>query len=325
MAEPQISVIIPVYNAEKYLQTTLQSLQKQTFKDFEAICIDDGSSDASPQILADFAANDARFKIHRQANAGGSAARNKGLELAAGKYIAFLDNDDILHPQYLEILHQNIIASDADLSCCSYLRFAGEGVYEFADTVLTPTIDFISEQPFIDKFVRKKKIEMLMWTKLYRRELFANTRFALDLPAINDILLNAEILLKSRKAAVCRTPLIAYRIIETSQTLKDLSFKRIAEFKNLCLDLNKLIAAYPEQRKILQKIAARYAYGMHIKEYLSRYNPARDGERYDVLRQNLAELLQSGCLLPGMLNLRQRLTLWAFCRQHYSLLNLLKK
>jgi hypothetical protein len=236
-----------------------------------------------------------------------------------------LDNDDILHPQYLEILHQNIIASDADLSCCSYLRFAGEGVYEFADTVLTPTIDFISEQPFIDKFVRKKKIEMLMWTKLYRRELFANTRFALDLPAINDILLNIEILLKSKKVVVCRAPLIAYRIIETSQTLKDLSFKRIEEFKNLCIDINKLIAAYPKQRKILQKIAARYAYGMHIKEYLARYNPAQDGERYEMLRQNLTELRQSGCLVPSMLNLRQRITLWAFCRGRYTLLNLLKR
>ena len=325
MAEILISVIIPVYNAEKYLQTTLQSLREQTFKDFEAICVDDGSSDDSPQILARFAAVDNRFKIHRQPNAGGSAARNKGLDLARGKYIAFLDNDDILHPQYLEILYQNIVAEDADISCCSYLRFEGDGNYKFADTPLTPQVDFISDKPFIDKFLYKKKIEMLMWTKLYRRELFDDIRFALDLPAINDILLNIEILLISKKAAVCRTPLIAYRIIETSQTLKDLSFKRIDEFKNLCIDINKLIAAYPKQRKILQKIAARYAYGMHIKEYLQRYNPAQDGERYEMLRQNLTELRQSDCLVPSMLNLRQRITLWAFCRRHYVLLNLLKK
>lgn len=324
MSEPLISIIIPVYNSAKYLQMTLQAVQAQTFKDFEVVCVDDGSSDDSPQILERFAAADNRFKIHRQANAGGSAARNKGLELARGKYIAFLDNDDIYHPQYLEILYHNIVAEDADVSCCSYLRFDGHGNYEFADTSLTPQIDFVSEQPFSDKFVHKKKIEMLMWTKLYRRELFDDIRFALDLPAINDILLNIEILLKGKKAVVCRTPLIAYRIIETSQTLKDLSFKRIEEFKNLCLDINKLIAAYPQWRWVLQKIAARYAYGMHIKEYLTRYNPVQDSERYNLLRQNLQELKQGGAFKLSMLNLRQRIIVWAFLNQKFMLFNWLK-
>lgn len=324
MSAPLISVIIPVYNSQKYLQTTLQSLQNQTFADFEAICVDDGSTDESPQILAQFA-TDKRFKIHRQANAGGSAARNTSLDLATGKFIAFLDNDDILHPQYLEILYQNIISAAADLSCCSYVRFAGEDDYKFADTQLTPSIDFVSEQPFSDKFVRKKKIETLMWTKLYRRELFDGIRFALDLPAINDMLLNIEILLKSRKAAVCRTPLIAYRLIETSQTLKELSLKRIAEFKNLCLDISRLTAAYPQHRSSLQKIAARYAYGMHIKEYLARYNPAQDTERYNILRQNLQELRADGAFDINKLNLRQRLTVWAFLHQKFKLLNWLKR
>ena len=325
MPTPVISVIIPVYNSQKYLQTTLKSLQKQTFADFEAICIDDGSTDNSPQILAQFATTDKRFKVHHQTNAGGSAARNKGLELATGKYIAFLDNDDILHPQYLEVLYQNIISADADLSCCSYLHFTGENDYEFADTPITPSIDFVTEQPFISKFINKKKIANLMWTKLYRRELFNDIRFAEDLPAINDMLLNIEILLKSRKAVVCRTPLIAYRIIETSQTLQDLSFKRIAEFKNLCLDINRVAAAYPQYHQILQKIVTRYAYGMHIKEYLARYNPAQDSERYDALRQNLSELLQSGAFVTAKLNLRQRLTVWAFLKQKFKLLSLLKK
>jgi glycosyltransferase involved in cell wall biosynthesis len=325
MTEPLISVIIPVYNAEKYLQTTLQSLQNQTFKDFEAVCVDDGSTDGSAQILAQFAAADTRFKIHRQENAGGSAARNKGLELAGGKFIALLDNDDIMHPQYLEILYHNITAAAADISCCSYLRFAGEGKYDFAADKLEAKADFVSEQPFTDKFVKKKKIETLMWTKLYRRELLGDIRFAPELPAINDMLLNIEVLLKSRKAVVCRTPLIAYRIIETSQTLKDLSLKRITEFKNLCLKINEIADKFPAQRGILQKIAARYAYGMHIKEYLERYNPEKDAERYEVLRQNLQELIKSGAFCPSKLNWCQRLTLWAFLRQKFWLLKRLKK
>lgn len=325
MTEPLISVIIPVYNAEKYLPSTLKSLQNQTFKDFEAVCVDDGSTDGSAQILARFASADSRFKIHRQTNVGGSTARNKGLELATGKFIAFLDNDDILHPQYLEILYHNIMAAEADISCCSYVRFTGEGEYNFATEKLQAKADFVSSQPFTDKFAHKKKIETLMWTKLYRRELFADIRFAPELPAINDMLLNIEVLLKSRKAVVCRTPLIAYRIIETSQTLKDLSLKRIAEFKNLCLKINELTDKFPAQRGILQKIAARYAYGMHIKEYLERYNPEKDSERYEVLRQNLQELIKNGAFFTYKLNWRQRLILWGFLRQKFWLLKRLKK
>ena len=324
MSDPLISVIIPVYNSEKYLYNTLKSLQRQTFEDFEAVCVDDGSSDDSPRILEQFAAEDARFKIKRQKNAGGSAARNKGLELAKGKFIAFLDNDDILHPQYLEILHKSITASDADISCCSYLRFEGEDDYIFTD-FFVPTIDFISEQPFTDKFARKKKIEMLMWTKLYRRELFDDIRFATDLPAINDILLNIEILLNSKRAAVCRTPLIAYRLIATSQTLKELTMARIEEFKNLCADIGKLTAAYPQHKWLLQKIAARYAYGMHIKEYLERYNPATDTARYEKLRENLRWLQKSGYLVSARLGWRQRIALWAFIGKHFKLLKLFKK
>lgn len=325
MAEPRISVIIPVYNSEKYLQMTLQSLKNQTFADFEAICVDDGSTDESLHILEKFAADDGRFKIYRQENAGGSAARNKGLDKAIGEYIAFLDNDDILHPQYLEILYQNIVSAGADISCCSYLRFDGDVEYHFSEAQILPTTYFITEQPFEDKFVHKKKIETLMWTKLYKRELFKNIRFALNLPAINDMLLNIEVLLQSHKAVVCNAQLIAYRIIKTSQTLKELSFGRIAEFKNLCIEINKLSVLHHQYRKILQKIATRYAYGMHIKEYLERYNPAQDSERYVVLRQNLHELMSGGYFDMSALKIRQRIVCWAFMRQKYKLLNWLKR
>ena len=109
MNTPLISIIIPVYNSEKYLAATLSSVQNQTLQDFEVICVNDGSTDNSLNILENFTKKDNRFKIFTQENAGGSASRNKGLELSKGKYIAFLDNDDIYHPQYLEILYHNII------------------------------------------------------------------------------------------------------------------------------------------------------------------------------------------------------------------------
>ena len=99
---PKVSVVIPVYNVEKYLGECLDSVLRQTFKDLEIICVDDGSTDSSPKILAEYAAKDARIKIITQSNAGLSAARNAGMDAANGKYIYFLDSDDYITDDAME-------------------------------------------------------------------------------------------------------------------------------------------------------------------------------------------------------------------------------
>ena len=103
---PAISVIIPIYNVEKYLRRCLDSVKNQTFQDWEAICVNDGSPDNSAAILAEFAAGDARFKVVNKENGGLSDARNAGMQVATGEYILYLDSDDFIHPQTLEIAHR---------------------------------------------------------------------------------------------------------------------------------------------------------------------------------------------------------------------------
>lgn len=122
MSEPLISVIIPVYNAEKYLRSCLDSVLAQTYKNWEAVCVNDGSTDNSQKILEEYAAKDNRFLIINQENGGGSSSRNRALKNINGQFVAFLDNDDLYHPQYLEILYTNLQNTHADISCCSYLK-----------------------------------------------------------------------------------------------------------------------------------------------------------------------------------------------------------
>ena len=98
-ANPLISIIIPIYNVENFLTKTLKSVQNQTFTNFEAICINDGSTDNSADIVKSFADADKRFKWINQENQGVAAARNYGIQTAEGKYIMFLDGDDYMHPQ----------------------------------------------------------------------------------------------------------------------------------------------------------------------------------------------------------------------------------
>lgn len=126
------SILIPVYNVEKYLRECLDSLLHQSFLDWEAICVNDGSSDGSAAILEDYASKDSRISVISQANGGLPVARNTGLDVAKGDYILFLDSDDWLEPDALKILSENL--QEEDLLCFNGRRFFEEsGQFEDAD------------------------------------------------------------------------------------------------------------------------------------------------------------------------------------------------
>ena len=124
--KPEISVILPVYNAEKYLDKTLDSVLDGSFSDFEIVAVNDGSTDSSLEILTRYAERDARVKVIDKPNSGVSDTRNTAIAAAEGEYIAFLDADDIYAPNYLERMHFAAKASDADVTVCSYVTFRGE-------------------------------------------------------------------------------------------------------------------------------------------------------------------------------------------------------
>lgn len=114
----EISVVVPVYNAEAYLRQTLDCLVNQTFRDVEILCVDDGSTDTSPAILREYAANDDRMTILTQRNQYAGAARNHGLSAAQGKYVIFCDADDLYEPDMLKKMHAQIEAQEADVCIC---------------------------------------------------------------------------------------------------------------------------------------------------------------------------------------------------------------
>ena len=120
---PEISIIIPVYNVEPYIRRCLDSIKAQTFTDFEAIIVDDSSPDGSIKIAMEFVASDSRFKIVTRENGGLSAARNTGIEHSVGRYIAFIDSDDFIAPTYLEKLYNACEENNADMSYCGFTYY----------------------------------------------------------------------------------------------------------------------------------------------------------------------------------------------------------
>lgn len=162
-----ISIIVPVYQAEKYLRQCLDSIQQQTYPDWEAILIDDGSSDGSPAICDDYAKNDRRFKVVHQRNGGVSKARNKGLQMAQGSLITFVDADDQLHADALEYYKQQAI-DGVDMVMTGYCQVRGGRVETFADEGKEKCMDRVQALTMMYRPIWFP-YQGYLWNKCYRK------------------------------------------------------------------------------------------------------------------------------------------------------------
>lgn len=196
-----ISVIVPVYNGEKYLPICMKSLLEQTYRALEIILVNDGSRDNSAALCDDYASRDSRVRVIHQENQGVSGARNTGLDHATGSYVTFVDGDDYVERDYLERLYRNLVSFDADFSCCSY--------QEVISGDLPPmTIPFVAEsryiqdpKTFFEDMVNPREAYWSTATlKLYRRELIGDTRFCRELKYGEDQVFFYDLLLKNPAA-----------------------------------------------------------------------------------------------------------------------------
>lgn len=175
----EISIIIPVYNKDKYLTNILDDIHKQSFRDFECILIDDGSCDSSGKICDFYAEKDTRFRVLHIPNVGVSHARNVGLSVAAGRYITFIDADDHVKADYLEQLYDDITSSGADLVIVGPVKFWQNGrpneVTKMPYSGLTKLRKVMSEFAQVEK---KTGIYGFCWGKMFPRELAQGVRFS---------------------------------------------------------------------------------------------------------------------------------------------------
>ena len=157
----KVSVIIPVYKVEEYLPACLDSVVKQSFQDWEAICVNDGSPDKCGEILAEYAKKDKRIKVTTQKNQGVSAARNRALAAARGEYVCFLDSDDELHPDFLEKMYRAMTETRSDIVSCDFTKTSFD--LSRKNHYATPKI----YAPVFDCFLRgSPKIVSSVWGKL---------------------------------------------------------------------------------------------------------------------------------------------------------------
>lgn len=168
-----ISVIVPVYNVEKYLDRCVQSIVDQTYKNLEIILVDDGSTDNSASICDNWAEKDNRIKVIHQPNMGGGAARNAALDIAEGEYITFVDSDDYISSDMYGYLY-NLMSDDIDIAECSYISVQDD--FEKFELVEDKTI-ICSAEEAMKYHIQDKIFKQVIWNKLYKKTVIADIRF----------------------------------------------------------------------------------------------------------------------------------------------------
>lgn len=208
-----ISIIVPIYNVGKWLTRCLSSIHYQTYKNFEVLLIDDGSSDNSSEICKSFLKKDHRFIYHRKVNGGLSDARNYGIDRAKGKYIIFIDSDDYIEKEYVEKLYQCILDNKADVIICGFKRVNEDGKVIDVDNLCMTNKKILNGEEIIELSFDVKNSGWALacaWNKIYNRRLFdGGLRFAKN-RYYEDGYIFPHLFLKVKKAVLIHQSLYNY-------------------------------------------------------------------------------------------------------------------
>ncbi|MDR0555464.1 MAG: glycosyltransferase [Holosporaceae bacterium] len=235
-AIPEISVVVPVYNAERFLRECLNSILNQSFKDIEVLCVDDGSLDGSLNILKEYAQKDRRIVvISHDKNCGLSAARNSGLDVAQGKYIAFCDSDDLMHPDMLKTLHRHIVENDAEVAFCNFSYIKESASPNFSKI----TDHGLIVQNHLLEFESVSSRLLSVCNKLYKSTSIGSNRFDTSLRSGEDVYFNIHAFGLGKKVVFTHASLYVVRPSSNSITRNPVSHRIIDSY---CKSVEKVFS-----------------------------------------------------------------------------------
>lgn len=276
----EISIIVPIYNAEQYLNKCIESLINQTKKELEFILINDGSTDNSESIIKSY--KDNRIKYFKRSNHGIGKTRNFGISKSTGKYIMFLDSDDYLEDDACEVLYKKIDKEKLDVVVCDFYRVSSnskeiEKITSFKNTSLKDDSNLLLN------------INLAPWNKIYRSDLIKNNdiKFIEDLK-YEDAPFVALSLLKSKKIGKVDKPLINYTIHESSETtLRD---KRVFDIIKIVDIIRNYFKEYYWSRKVIDTLTIKILVNYNIQQrYISDKNIRNEfiDKAFSYLKKNI--------------------------------------
>lgn len=288
-----ISVIVPIYKTEKYLEQCVTSIQNQTYNNIEIILVDDGSPDQCPEICDRIAKEDSRIVVIHKANGGLSDARNCGLDIARGKWIFFVDSDDMIHKETLNIMYESVLANNADMAVCQYER-----VKSFPKTdkeIDGENIISISNMDMLRMLCNCENEDcVIAWNKLTKKSIWDALRFPVG-RIHEDEYVAAEVIYRAKKISYVKEQLYYYLQREDSITgaisLKGY-FDAIAAFQERTLffkDIEMLDFAKCTQNILIGYFLSRFCY---IKSKIDKeaYKKIKDDFRNSLKKSNMKKV-----------------------------------
>lgn len=213
--EHQVSIVVPVYGVEKYIEECITSLLAQTYPHLQIILVDDGGKDRSPEICDRYGAMDSRVQVIHKPNGGAASARNAALDAATGAYICFVDGDDVVHPDYVRHLLSELEKNQADIAVCGFHNFTKKGRFP----VQCKGGGLYSCEEYLLHFLKEWSCSLL-WNKIFRRSVIGDIRMA-EGHKVDDEFFTYLVVMNAKKVVVTDTPLYDYRI-RSSSVMQDM-------------------------------------------------------------------------------------------------------
>lgn len=208
--EHKVSIIVPVYGVEKYIEECILSMQNQTYENLEILLVDDGGKDRAPEICDRYGAKDGRIKVIHKPNGGAASARNAGLDAATGDYVCFVDGDDAVDSRYVERLLETIRKGDGDIGVCGFHNWSKTEKIAFKPE----KTGIYSREEYLLRFLEDWSCSLL-WNKIFRRDVIGDLRMA-EGHKVDDEFFTYQVVMNARRVVVIDEPLYDYRIRRSS-------------------------------------------------------------------------------------------------------------
>ena len=311
--DKKISVIVPVYNVEKYLTRCVDSIINQTYKNLEIILVDDGSPDNCGAMCDEYAKRDERIKVIHKENGGPSSARNDGLDIATGDYIGFVDSDDFIDPVMYDQMILCMQEYGAEIVVCNY-RDRDDN-----SKLATKEIIVLNQEEALNERLVTNAISDALWDKLYDIKLWNNIRFPVDRMVSEDSAVIYKVIFQAQKVVGLNKPY--YKVFEREDSLTHRSYspkwvytistyeEMVEFFKSNNLEKYRTMAE--------QKVAG--AIFFNVKEYL------RSGCKDKIARKTIKQKAKEATKKYKSIGVKSKLKLWVVANAFFALKLIFRK
>lgn len=249
---PKVSVIVPAYNSEKYINQCITSIMQQTYKNVEIIIINDGSNDSTKNKIEELSRVDSRIKLFTQLNSGPSVARNKGIDEAVGEYVLFVDSDDKIEEVYIEKLVNKMINHYYDVVCCGYVEESKYGITQLNHFFCGE--EELNKDEFINNIFNG--VGGVLWAKIFKRSILEkhNIKMNPNIFMCEDLLFILEYCQYSKKFGVIKDYLYRYNRLNEKSISSNIDISYFDNYNNVIYGIEELLVKLDINRNIINDI-----------------------------------------------------------------------